>query len=64
LFVFVLLLSIIPLINKSYQPQAILNGALVLGVIIGIMFLNNHLLFSTLELPEDNQNAASVVGSL
>lgn len=47
-----------------HHPQALLHGVVVVGVIAGIFVINRYIIFPSLELAPDSQNAAVILSGV
>jgi len=62
-FVLMLLLNIFPFSKHRLHPRALLNGAILIGVVITIIVLNQKIIFTGVVLPSNNQNASVILAT-
>lgn len=64
LFALILLIGFTPVVKGRHHPRAVVNGVLIVGMIAGLIFLNEKVVFNPLELPSDSENSATVMQAL
>ncbi len=60
-FALLLVAGVVPTLRRLLHPHALINGAALVVVIIGLLVLNEQVLFANVTLPADTQSASVVM---